>query len=74
MSDDPEKALQELRQKIATEGLPKLSPEAARLLRREDCKGPRLVQPTPSKNPISLSQAALRLYHEKSDPKWPWRH
>ena len=32
MPDDPDKTLQELRQRIATEGLPKLSAEALRVV------------------------------------------
>jgi hypothetical protein len=34
MADDPEKALEELRKRIAAEGLPKLSPEALRAFKR----------------------------------------
>jgi hypothetical protein len=74
MPDNPEKTLQELRQRIAAEGLPTLSPEALCSYKRQDRHGPKLVQPTTSKPPLSLSQAALRLFHEKADPKWPWRH
>ena len=35
MPDDPDKTLQELRQRIVTEGLPKLSAEALRAYKRE---------------------------------------
>ena len=73
MLDDPEKTLQELRQRICTEGLPKLSAEAVRLYKREERRGPRLAQPTASKPLLSLSPEALRLFREKADPVWPWR-
>jgi hypothetical protein len=73
MPDDPVKALQELRQRIAAEGLPKLSPEALRLFKQADRRGPKLVPQSISKNPLSLSDEARRLFHEKSDPNWPWR-
>ena len=74
MPDDPEKTLQELRQRIATEGLPKLSAEALRSYKRQERHSPKLVPPTAAKPPLSLSQEALRLFHEKGDPKWPWQH
>jgi hypothetical protein len=73
MPDDPGKALQELRQKLAAEGLPKLSPEALRLFKQADQRGPKLVRPSHANNPLSLSEEARRLFHEKSDPNWPWR-
>jgi hypothetical protein len=73
MPDDPGKALQELRQKIAAEGLPKLSPQALRLFKQADRRGPKLVRKPTSDNPLSLSDEARRLFHEKSDPNWPWR-
>lgn len=73
MPDDPEKTLQELRQRIATEGLPKLSPEALRSYKREDRHGPKLMQPPLPRNALSLSEEARRLFHRKSDPEWPWR-
>jgi hypothetical protein len=72
MPDNPEKTLQELRQRISTEGLPKLSAEALRLYNREERRGPRMAQPTASKPPLSLSPEALRLFREKADPAWPW--
>jgi hypothetical protein len=73
MPDDPEKTLQELRQRISTEGLPKLSAEALRLYKREERRGPKLVQPSASKPPLSLSPEALRLFREKDNPAWPWK-
>jgi hypothetical protein len=72
MPDDPEKTLQELRQQIMTEGLPKLSAEALRSYKREGWHRPRLAQPTASKPLLSLSPEALRLFREKADPAWPW--
>jgi hypothetical protein len=73
MPDDPERTLQELRQRIATEGLPKLSAEALRSYKREEQRGPKLGQPSASKPPLSLSSEALRLFREKADPAWPWK-
>jgi len=73
MPDDPGKTLLVLRQQIAAEGLPKLSPEALHLFRQADQRGPKLVRQPPSHNPLSLSEEARRLFHEKSDPNWPWR-
>jgi hypothetical protein len=73
MPDDPEQTLQELRHRIATEGLPKLSAAALRTYMQKERHRPKLMQPTASKPPLSLSQEALRLFHKKSDPEWPWR-
>ena len=73
MPDDPEKNPKELRQRIVTEGLPKLSAEALRVYKREERRGPKLVQPTISKPLLSLSPEALRLFREKADPAWPWK-
>jgi hypothetical protein len=73
MPDDPEKSLQELRQQIASEGLPKLSAEALRVYKREEQCGPRLVQPIGQKPLLSLSPEALRLFREKADPTWFWK-
>jgi hypothetical protein len=73
MPDDPETTLQELRQRIAAEGLPKLSAEALHTYKREERRGPKLVRPNASKSPLSLSEEALRLYHEKANPSWPWK-
>ena len=73
MPDDPEKTLQELRQRITSGGLPKLSAEALRLYNREERRGPRMAQPTASKPPLSLSPEALRLFREKADPACPWK-
>lgn len=73
MADDPDKVLRDLRQRIAAEGLPKLSPEALRLFRQADRLGPRLVRPAEARQPLSLSEEARRLYRDKSDPRWPWR-
>jgi hypothetical protein len=74
MPNDPDKSLQELCHRIATEGLPKFSAEALRSYKRQERHGPKLMQPTASNPPLSLSQEALRLFHEKGDPNWPWRH
>ena len=73
MPDDPEKSLQELRQRISTEGLPKLSAEALRSYKCERWRRPRLAQPTRSKPLLSLSPEALRLFREKADPAWLWK-
>jgi hypothetical protein len=63
MLDNPEKTLQELRQRIAAEGLPKLSADALRSYKREERYRPKLAQPTGSKPLLSLSPEALRLFH-----------
>jgi hypothetical protein len=73
MPDDPGKSLQELGEKIAAQGLPKLSSEALRLFKQTDQHGPKLVRQPSSHSPLSLSEEARRLFHEKSDPNWPWR-
>ena len=73
MPDDPDKTLQVLRQRIATEGLPKLSADALRSYKREERLRPKLAQPTASKPLLSLSPEALRLFREKADPAWPWK-
>jgi hypothetical protein len=73
MADDPEKTLQELRQRIIIGGLPKLSAEALRSCKREEQCCPKLAQPTASKPLLSLSPEALRLFREKADPAWPWK-
>jgi hypothetical protein len=73
MPDKPDETLQELRQRIISEGLPKLSAEALRSYRREEQRGPRLAQPTASKPLVRLSPEALRLFLQKADPAWPWR-
>ena len=73
MPNDPETTLRELRQRIAAEGLPKLSAEALHTYKREEQRGPRLVRPNTSKAPLSLSPEALRLYHEKANASWPWK-
>jgi hypothetical protein len=73
MPDDPEKTLQELRQRIVSEGLPKLSAEALRVYKREERRSPKLAQPSASKPPLSLSSEALRLFREKADPAWAWK-
>jgi hypothetical protein len=73
MPDDPGKTLLVLRQRIAAEGLPKLSSEALRLFKQADSRGPKLVRQPSSHNALSLSEEARRLFHEKSDPNWPWR-
>jgi hypothetical protein len=70
MADDPETTLQELRHRIATKGLPWLSTEGLRLYERPS---PKLVQSPPSKQPLSLSEEARRLFHKKSDPEWLWQ-
>jgi hypothetical protein len=73
MADNPEKTLKELRQRIATEGLPKLSAEALRSYKREVWHRPKLAQPTAFQSLLSLSPEALRLFREKADPAWPWK-
>ncbi len=73
MPDDPEKALQALRQRIISEGLPKLSAEALRSLKREAWQGPKHAQPPGLKPPLSLSPETLRLFREKADPAWLWK-
>ncbi len=73
MANDPEKTLQELRQRIAAEGLPKLSTEALRSYKREERYRPKPVLPTASKPLFKLSPEALRLFHEKANPTWPWK-
>jgi hypothetical protein len=73
MPDDPNETLKVLRQRIISEGLPKLSAEALRSYKREERRGPKLAQPSASKPPLSLSSEALRLFREKADPAWPWK-
>ena len=73
MPGDPENSLQELRQRIATQGLPKLSVEALRSYKREERFRPKLSQPTASKLQLRLSPEALRLFREKADPAWSWK-
>ena len=73
MPDDPDRTLQELRHRIATEGLPKLSREALRSFKREDRHDLRLGQPPLLRHALSLSEEARRLFVKKSDPEWPWR-
>jgi hypothetical protein len=74
MADDAEKALEELRERIAAEGLPKLSPEALRIFKAGSGQG--RLRPVPQKasgDAPGLSEEARRLYHEKSNPHWLWR-
>ncbi len=71
--DDPETILRDLRQRIAAEDLSRLSAEALHTYKREEQRGPKLVRPNAAKAPLSLSPEALRLYHEKADPSWPWK-
>jgi hypothetical protein len=73
MPDDLDKTLLELRQRLITESLPKLSAEALRLYKRDERRGPRLAQPTAPKPLLSLSPEALRLFREKADPAWLWK-
>ncbi len=54
MPDNPETTLQELRHRIATEGLPKLSAEALRSFKQEDRHGPKLIKPLFSRNVLNL--------------------
>lgn len=72
MTDDPAQALERLRQQLAAEGLPKLSPEALRAAK--------LDRPVRSHAPrkeidaaLKLSEEALRLYQQKSELQWLWR-
>jgi hypothetical protein len=72
MTDDPIKALEELRQRIASEGLPRLSAEALRAGKLDRRQRP----PPPvasSEKPLTLSDEARRLFQQKSDPQWLWR-
>jgi hypothetical protein len=72
VSDDPQKALEELRLRLAAEGLPKLSSEALRAARvREQI--PRAVLPPIVTTVPKLSAEARRLFEQKSDPRWLWR-
>jgi hypothetical protein len=72
LSDDPDKALEELRKRIASESLPKLSQDALRAAKLNR-RGHRLTaRPEPGEAP-TLSEEARRLYLRKSDPDWPWR-
>jgi hypothetical protein len=68
MPDDPDKTLQELGHRIATEGLPKLSAEVLRSFKREDRHGPKLAQPTVFEPLLSLSPEALRRSAKKLIP------
>jgi hypothetical protein len=72
MPDDPEKTLQELRQRLVTEGLPRLSAEALRSFKREDRRGLKLAQPQPLGRALILSEEARRLFLKKIDPDWLW--
>jgi hypothetical protein len=72
VSDDPDKALEELRQRIAREGLPKLSADALRLIKL-DRRGHRLRVQSDASGAPKLSDEARRLYQQKNDPEWPWR-
>ena len=72
MANDPNETLQALRQRIISEGLPKLPAEALRSYKREKRRGPRLAPPSASKPLLSLSPEALRLFLQKIDPAWPW--
>ncbi len=71
MSHDSEQTLQELRQPIATEGLPKLSVQALCSYKRQEQHGPKRMQP-PNK-PLRLSEEARRLFNHRSDSNLPWR-
>jgi hypothetical protein len=57
MPDNFETTLQELRQRITTEGLPKLSAEALRSYKRQERRGPGLAQPT---RPQAFAQSVPR--------------
>jgi hypothetical protein len=72
MTDDPAQALERLRQRLAAEGLPKLSPEAlraAKLDRQARWHAPGKGIDTA----LKLSEEALRLYQQKSEVQWLWR-
>jgi hypothetical protein len=73
MPDNPETILQELRHRLATEGLPKLSAEVLRTFKRVDQHGPKVAQAPLPRNVLSLSEEARRLFHRKTDPEWPSR-
>jgi hypothetical protein len=69
MPDNPETALQELRRRIATEGLSKLSAEALRSYKCERWRPPRLARPTASKPLLSLPSACPRKHSDCSARK-----
>jgi len=73
MANDPEKALQDLRQRIAAEGLPQLSSEALSRVQHPGQPGSRPASSKASEATVKLSEEALRLFREKADSKWPWR-
>jgi hypothetical protein len=73
MPDNPDRTLQELRHRIATEGLPKLSAEAVRSFKRVNHHGPKVAQQPLPRTVLRLSEEARRLFHRKVDPEWPWR-
>ncbi|WP_046867023.1 hypothetical protein [Microvirga massiliensis] len=71
MASDPEKSVREQRQRIAAEGLPKLSEEALRSARRRGARSQQAPVLLPRKveaNSLVLSEEARRLYFEKSNP------
>jgi hypothetical protein len=72
MTDDPIKALEELRQRIASEGLPRLSVEALRAGKLDRRQRP-ATHTVSSAKPLTLSDEARRLFQQKSDPQWLWR-
>jgi hypothetical protein len=72
LSDDPDKALEELRRLIASEGLPRLSQDALRAAKLNPRERRLIARPEPGEAP-KLSDEARRLYLRKSDPEWPWR-
>lgn len=72
MTNDPALELEELRQRIAADGLPKLSPEALRaanLDRQERRHAPKKEGDAP----LKLSDEALSLYRRKTEVQWLWR-
>jgi hypothetical protein len=70
MTEEALKALEELRQRIAAEGLPPLSADALRLSKLR----PRPLPKTDRADTMpALSEEARRLYMQKSDAQWLWR-
>jgi hypothetical protein len=72
LTDDPKKALEELRKRIALERLPKLSQDALRAAKLDEPTR-RLRAPSEPSQALKLSEEARRLYLRKSDSDWLWR-
>ena len=70
MTDDALKRLEQLRERIASEGLPPLSADALRASRLD--RWP-LSRPGRTETVLTLSEEARRLFLQKRDPRWFWR-